>query len=70
MAMFIDPQTTNTISHMGGEGAMWLGQAPFTDEEHVFANMGDGTYFHSGFMAIRAAVRRAQRNERFLTPGD
>ncbi|HAK50562.1 MAG TPA: indolepyruvate ferredoxin oxidoreductase family protein [Gammaproteobacteria bacterium] len=56
MAMFIDPQTTNTISHMGGEGAMWLGQAPFTDEEHVFANMGDGTYFHSGFMAIRAAV--------------
>lgn len=56
MAMFIDPTTTNTISHMGGEGAMWIGQQPFTDEKHVFANMGDGTYYHSGFMAIRAAV--------------
>ena len=56
MAIFVDPEHTNTISHMGGEGAMWLGQAPFTDEEHVFTNMGDGTYFHSGFMAIRAAV--------------
>ena len=47
---------TNSISHMGGEGVMWLGQFPFTDEKHVFANMGDGTYFHSGLMAIRAAV--------------
>ncbi|NKB99964.1 MAG: indolepyruvate ferredoxin oxidoreductase family protein [Pseudomonadales bacterium] len=56
MAMFVDPSTTNTISHMGGEGAMWIGQQPFTDEKHVFTNMGDGTYYHSGFMAIRAAV--------------
>ena len=56
MAMWLDPTKTNTISHMGGEGAMWIGQQPFTDEQHVFANMGDGTYYHSGFMAIRAAV--------------
>ena len=57
--MFQDPARTTTVSHMGGEGAMWLGQQPFTDEKHVFANIGDGTYFHSGFLAIRAAV--AQR---------
>ncbi|MFM1989848.1 MAG: hypothetical protein RJA99_2805 [Pseudomonadota bacterium] len=56
MAMFRDPTTTTTVSHMGGEGAMWLGQQPFTTEKHVFANMGDGTYFHSGFLAVRQAV--------------
>ncbi|MCA0869870.1 indolepyruvate ferredoxin oxidoreductase family protein [Seohaeicola saemankumensis] len=56
MAMLRDPMKTNSVSHMGGEGVMWLGQFPFTDEKHVFANMGDGTYFHSGLMAIRAAI--------------
>ena len=56
IAMLINPKTTGTVSHMGGEGVMWLGQQPFTDEPHVFANMGDGTYFHSGFLAIRQAV--------------
>lgn len=56
MAMFLDPTATTTVSHMGGEGAMWLGQQPFTTEKHVFANMGDGTYFHSGFLAVRQAV--------------
>ena len=50
------PEHTATICHMGAEGAMWVGQAPFTDERHVFANIGDGTYFHSGFLAIRQAV--------------
>ncbi len=49
-------RNTATFSHMGGEGAAWLGQAAFTDEKHVFVNLGDGTYFHSGILAIRAAV--------------
>ncbi|MGF6781568.1 indolepyruvate ferredoxin oxidoreductase family protein [Paraburkholderia sp. GAS334] len=47
---------TETFTQMGGEGANWVGASPFTNEPHVFANLGDGTYFHSGFMAIRQAV--------------
>ncbi|MBI4988621.1 MAG: indolepyruvate ferredoxin oxidoreductase family protein [Rhodocyclales bacterium] len=49
-------RSTATFSHMGGEGAAWVGQAPFTETRHVFANLGDGTYFHSGLLAIRQAV--------------
>jgi indolepyruvate ferredoxin oxidoreductase len=56
MAMLVNPMQTTTVSHMGGEGAMWLGQQPFTSETHVFANIGDGTYAHSGMLAIRQAV--------------
>lgn len=56
MATLVNPQQTATASHMGGEGAMWLGQQPFTREEHVFTNIGDGTYAHSGSLAIRQAI--------------
>ncbi|MFI8558217.1 indolepyruvate ferredoxin oxidoreductase family protein [Pseudomonas putida] len=55
MAKWIYPQTA-TFSQMGGEGVAWIGQAPFTKTPHVFANLGDGTYFHSGILAIRASV--------------
>ena len=56
IALLLDPVRTGPISHMGAEGAMWVGQAPFTGQKHVFANIGDGTYYHSGFLAIRQAV--------------
>jgi indolepyruvate ferredoxin oxidoreductase len=55
MAIWMD-RSTSTFTHMGGEGVPWIGQAPFSGTKHTFANLGDGTYYHSGILAIRAAI--------------
>ncbi|MBT0956469.1 indolepyruvate ferredoxin oxidoreductase family protein [Alphaproteobacteria bacterium KMM 3653] len=55
MVQWMDRETTG-FTQMGGEGANWIGEAPFSEREHVFQNLGDGTYNHSGLMAIRAAI--------------
>ncbi|MES2151426.1 MAG: indolepyruvate ferredoxin oxidoreductase family protein [Pseudomonadota bacterium] len=56
MATAIYPEMNKLTTHMGGEGAPWIGQQAFSKVPHVFQNLGDGTYFHSGYLAVRAAV--------------
>ncbi len=56
MANWMPDRNTSTFTQMGGEGVTWVGQSPFTKENHVFANLGDGTYFHSGLLAIRQSI--------------
>ncbi|RBI84952.1 indolepyruvate ferredoxin oxidoreductase family protein [Rhodosalinus halophilus] len=55
MALWMD-RSTEGFTHMGAEGANWIGEAPFSTRRHVFQNLGDGTYNHSGTLAIRAAI--------------
>src|SRR3546814_3384345 len=55
MATWMDRDTSG-LTQMGGEGADWIGLAPYVRMPHVFQNMGEGTYFHSGYLAIRQAI--------------
>ena len=55
MSIWMDRSTVG-FTQMGGEGTPWIGQQHFSNEKHVFANIGDGTYFHSGILAIRQSI--------------
>ena len=55
MTLWMD-RSTEGFTQMGGEGVPWVGQQPFVNDRHIFANLGDGTYFHSGILAIRQSI--------------
>ena len=55
MSIWMDRSTVG-FTQMGGEGVPWVGQQPFTTDQHIFANLGDGTYFHSGMLAVRQSI--------------
>ena len=55
MTLWMDRSTVG-FTQMGGEGVPWVGQQPFSNDQHIFANIGDGTYFHSGLLAVRQSV--------------
>jgi indolepyruvate ferredoxin oxidoreductase len=55
MTIWMDRSTVG-FTQMGGEGVPWVGQQPFTTDKHMFANLGDGTYFHSGLLAVRQSI--------------
>ncbi|WP_077037228.1 indolepyruvate ferredoxin oxidoreductase family protein [Pelomonas sp. KK5] len=56
MVTWMPGRNTATFTQMGGEGVPWVGQSAFTNEKHIFSNLGDGTYFHSGILAIRQSI--------------
>jgi len=55
MTIWMD-RSTDGFTQMGGEGVPWVGQQPFIHDKHIFANLGDGTYFHSGLLAVRQSI--------------